>query len=230
MFLSQWHSVGNSPGFVFKIKFPYQHLAELLAQAHTSHGYLLITWFSWLKVLGRHMSQCRTHRLADGQLLLWLQTLLCTPPSLLIESVCAAAAAGSVVKSTHCSSRGPKFSSPEPTLGSSLPPISPAPGDFTLFWTPHTCSIQKYSRWQTEIFLKRVCSAGLPETLPALESSSSDRTLLVKERLTNSANGKSGGCPGTSGQRQATRERWKLGSTTVKTQRHQHPLPKLWTE
>lgn len=62
--------------FFFKSKFPYLHLAVLKAQAHTSRCYLLITRFSWLKVLGRHVSECGTYRLADKQLLLLLQPLL----------------------------------------------------------------------------------------------------------------------------------------------------------
>lgn len=104
----------------FKSKFPYLHLAELVTQAHAPCCYLLITCFSWLKVLGRHASPCATPRLADSQLLLLLQPLLGSLPPLLTECVWGL--------STCCSSRGPKFGSQHPRWAAQDYPYLQIPG------------------------------------------------------------------------------------------------------
>lgn len=148
------------------------------------------------------MSQCRTHRLADGQLLPWLQTLLCTPPSLCLQKVCALLLMAqqlraltalledlsSVLQNPHWAAHYHLYLQPQGTSPCSGPHIHVA----------YRNTVDGKPRY----FFKRVCSA--------LESSSSDSTLLVKERLTNSAKD-NGGCLGTCGQRQATQgndENW----------------------
>lgn len=193
---------------------------------------MLITWFSWFKVLGRHTSQCRTHRLADGQLLLQLQTLLCTPLPCLqkvctlllmaqqLRSLTALLEDLSSLPSTHTGKLTTTYISSPRGLH-----LVPACG--THIHVAYRNTVDGKPRYFKKGFVQLACLKCRQHQSQAAQwqdtTSQGEAYKLSKwqewrmPRYMWAETGNAG-------------EWWKLGNTTVKTQRRRHPLPKLWTE
>lgn len=169
--------------FFFKSKFSYLHLVELIAQAHTSHCHLLITGFSWFKVLGRHVSRCGTYRLAGSRLLLLLQPLLGSLPPLLTE----VSRGLQRWLTTCCSSRGPKFSSQQPHWYLQLQRISPSSGLLTPTYMQHT-------KIQTNTDILKKCFLSWPVWNPPPLESETTRRWKSNRSEEEQAENKNRGC------------------------------------